>query len=113
MKEHKSKKEIDHWPYLAIVAIVAVVAVMFLVMQGKSSEELPDTVKVVDEEGNLVGEASRFGKSYKLSVGMRKDEILNNVVGTCKCQASYDACISRGGTQSSCGEIKRYCDPPC
>ena len=63
VKEHKSHQDISHWPYLAIVSIVAVVAVVVLVMQGGSreqvTEELSNSVNLVDEKGNVVGEAFR------------------------------------------------------
>src|SRR3989344_7590212 len=45
-------------PYVAVIAIVAVVAVVLLVLNDKSS-----SVQVVDEEGNLVGEASRLSRT--------------------------------------------------
>ena len=42
------------WPFLAIVAIVAIVAVVMLVMNFNNS------ALVVDEEGNVVGEAIKY-----------------------------------------------------
>ncbi|MFH1276416.1 MAG: hypothetical protein ABIH82_04865 [Candidatus Woesearchaeota archaeon] len=61
---HDQHKEIGHWPYLAIVCIVAVVGVVFLVMsysgssESEISDELPFTVEVADEAGNIIGEAA-------------------------------------------------------
>ena len=80
MKEHKFRKEVGHWPYLAIVAVVAVVAVVFLVMQNgvyvtsnTSETEVAEIIapdggkKVVieDENGALAGQAGKIGIIYE------------------------------------------------
>lgn len=80
--EHKPYKEVGHWPYIAMVAIVAIVAVAFLVMNfsgsfsGNTSEE---TTLVVDEEGNLVGEAQRMisrpGYAMTIASGFGMEDI--------------------------------------
>ena len=54
------KRKTDYMHYVTIIAIVAVVAVVLLVLNNQSS-----SVQVVDEEGNLVGEASRYQKFRK------------------------------------------------
>src|SRR3989338_365023 len=73
MKEHKFRKEVGHWPYLAIVAVVAVVAVVFLVMQNgvyvtsnTSETEVAEIIapdggkKVVIVNGALIDAADPF-----------------------------------------------------
>ncbi|MBS3123028.1 hypothetical protein J4437_00170 [Candidatus Woesearchaeota archaeon] len=58
--EQRSTKRCNSWPYLAIVGIVAIVAIVILVMNfSGNSSSISDDVLVVDEQGNLVGEAAR------------------------------------------------------
>ena len=68
-----AKKELSHHSlYLAIVAIVAVVAVVVLVLSLGRTTLSEQAVEVVDEEGNIVGEAFRIGPSkYSLPSGSR------------------------------------------
>jgi len=62
--EHRSHKEVGHWPYLAIVAIVAVVGVVLMVLNvdspSQSEIEFEDVVEITDESGNLVGNAGYY-----------------------------------------------------
>ena len=50
--EHRSHKEVGHWPYLAIVAIVAVVGVVLMVLNvdspSQSEIEFEDVVEITD-----------------------------------------------------------------
>ncbi|MFH1275485.1 MAG: hypothetical protein ABIH82_00070 [Candidatus Woesearchaeota archaeon] len=61
-------KEINQWPYITIVSIVAIVAIVFLVINnsGNSTITEQDSIELVDEKGNLVGEGIRvsFGKFF-------------------------------------------------
>ncbi|MBI2151395.1 hypothetical protein HYU21_01565 [Candidatus Woesearchaeota archaeon] len=59
------------WPYLAIVGIVAIVAAVVLVMNfGGNDNE--DSALVVDEEGNLAGEAGKLILGDKATPGIKK-----------------------------------------
>jgi len=61
------KKELSsHFPYIVIVCLVAIVAVVVLVLNMNRSA---DTVGVVDEEGNFVGEVFRIGDNVALKKG--------------------------------------------
>ena len=106
--EHKSHKEVGHWPYLAIVAIVAVVAVVFLVMNFGSNNSAVQSVKdsstsddysfegeIVDDDGNIVGEAFRYRGQIK--VGERDPSVCKIGCNTCTVE-----CSENGGSSNTC-----------
>jgi len=67
------KKELSsHFPYIAIIGLVAIVAVVVLVLNIRifTFDDSVDTVGVVDEEGNFVGEAARVGDKVVLNKGL-------------------------------------------
>jgi len=70
------KESGHHWPYLAIVAIVAVVAVVVVVLNSNPS----DTSVVVDEDGNIVGEATATGSRFTDTDGGKKPIIKGTVI---------------------------------
>src|SRR3989338_8969453 len=81
---HRSHKEVGQWPYLAIVSIVAIVAAVFLVINFSGSfgsEDSGDTTLVVDEEGNLAGEATvdLYAKRIELQKYLKKSDLEGEV----------------------------------
>ena len=115
VKEHKSHKEVGHWPYLAIVAIVAGVAVVFFVMKlgfTETDSELEinlddssneEQVELIYTENNAVtGQASRMPIIAKLSRG--SIAIASNKPGcgcSIKCVNGKAQCTCWGGCE--CG----------
>ena len=81
---HRSHKEVGQCPYLAIVSIVAIVAAVFLVINFSGSfgsEDSGDTTLVVDEEGNLAGEATvdLYAKRIELQKYLKKSDLEGEV----------------------------------
>lgn len=70
-KKSKNQKSL-YSPYLIIVAVVAIVAIVILVMNYSNTTETiseESTVEIIDEEGNLVGEATgKFGRERIIRV---------------------------------------------
>ncbi|HLC91007.1 MAG TPA: hypothetical protein VJI15_04515 [Candidatus Nanoarchaeia archaeon] len=79
MAEHKNHSSL---PYIAIVALVAVVAVVVLVLNSNPS----DTSVVVDEDGNIVGEASG---SFRTDINERARK---QCIKSCECDEEGGSC---------------------
>ena len=103
--EHKPHKEVGHWPYLAIVVVVAVVAIIFLVLNARSSAT---DVLVVDEEGNIVGDAQR-----NLLPTVRYQSATSNIVSSAKAKQQVAALHAAGMPTQGANFVQDVCFAYC
>ena len=99
-----AKKDLSHHSlYLAIVAIVAFVAVVVLVLNLGRTTLSEQAVEIVDEEGNLVGQAHRFRPGvYQI----QRSITTNQLSGAVKKGDLF--LLAAPGGDDSVGEILEY-----
>ena len=105
MKETTEKsKGKSYLPFLAIVAVVAIVAIVVLVMNyGKGSSAV-----VVDEEGNVVGEAWSKSNLTTEPAFSSPSRLMTLTTDREKC---LYGCLTGGGCRPDSGKIDIFtCD---